>query len=308
MHGKSWKCWQGNKVLRACSENKAEGRIFLIKIADCSGAGSCEYFQDQQFRKQALTCSGNLERMKMEWYASWFNSPYYHILYKNRDDAEAKRAIDGLLTALQLPPGSHILDLACGKGRHSRYLAACGYDVTGLDISNASISFARQFEHENLAFYQHDMRQTFRSNYFDAVMNFFTSFGYFEKDRDHIRTLRHIATNLKPNGIFLLDFLNAGFVKNTLVPKEEKNVDGIEFHISRKIEGGHVYKRVEFEVNGKPQYFEERVRLFDKKTLFDMLDSVELHPEVVYGDYDLSQFDPENSNRLIILARKQKQV
>jgi len=135
--------------------------------------------------------------MKKDWFSAWFDSPYYHTLYKSRDEEEAQNTLDNLLRALDLPEGAQILDLACGKGRHSRYLASKGFDVTGLDISDASITFARQFEHERLAFFQHDMRVPFRFNYFDAVMNMFTSFGYFETDRDHLLALSNIQTGLK---------------------------------------------------------------------------------------------------------------
>ena len=115
--------------------------------------------------------------MQKEWFADWFDSPYYHILYQKHDEADARAALDQLLHALHLKEGSRVLDLACGKGRHARYLADRGFDVTGLDISNQSIAFARQFEHDRLHFYQHDMRLPFRINYYDAVVNFFTSFG-----------------------------------------------------------------------------------------------------------------------------------
>lgn len=242
--------------------------------------------------------------MPNEWFATWFDSPYYHILYQSHDDREARHFIDHLLQALALPPGARLLDLACGKGRHSRYLAEKGFDVTGVDISPASIAFARHFEHEHLSFYQHDMRLPFRANYFDGIVNMFTSFGYFDTDADHLRSLHHVATGLKPGGLFLLDFFNSAWVQHHLVRYEEKTLDGIVFRLGKSVRSGRVYKRVEFETGGRSFVFRERVRLFALSDFQDMFRVAGLEVQQTYGDYDLSPFDPEHSKRLILIAQK----
>jgi SAM-dependent methyltransferase len=246
--------------------------------------------------------------MNKEWFEQWFDSPYYHALYKSRDEKEAQNTLDHLLQALDLPPGARILDLACGKGRHSRYLADRGFDVTGVDISTASISYARQFEHAQLAFYQHDMRLPFRINYFDAVMNMFTSFGYFETDRDHLSTLVNVQRGLRPGGLLLLDYFNSDWVRQNLVPDDSKTVDGIDFHLSRQIRNGHVYKMVDFVAEGRQYHFEERVRLFTLTGFEAMLAAAGLKLRRTYGGYDLSVFDREHSERLIMIAQKTMDV
>ncbi len=242
--------------------------------------------------------------MKREWFAEWFDSPYYHTLYKNRDENEARRVLDNFLRALDLPQGARVLDLACGKGRHSRYLAEKGFDVTGLDISAASILFARQFEHERLAFYQHDMRQPFRVNYFDAVVNFFTSFGYFHHDRDHILTLKNVWKNLRPGGLFLLDYFNSEWVRRQLVHHEHKIVDGIPFDIRKSIRGGHVFKTIDFVTGGRHFAYRERVRLFTLADFEALFEVAGLRLRTVYGSYDLDPFDPATSKRLVLIAEK----
>src|SRR5579872_2594668 len=121
----------------------------------------------------------------MDWYKNWFDSPFYKILYQNRDEIEAQEFVETLLTYLQPQPGSAMLDIACGEGRFAKQLAEHGYDVTGIDISNESIEIAQAFESEYLHFFTHDMRFPFYINYFDYAFNFFTSFGYFTHDRDH---------------------------------------------------------------------------------------------------------------------------
>lgn len=242
--------------------------------------------------------------MPGEWFTTWFDSPYYHTLYQSHDDREARHFIDNLLRALNLVPGAHVLDLACGKGRHARYLAEKGFDVTGLDISPASIAFARHFEHEHLAFYQHDMRLPFRINYFDAVVNMFTSFGYFDTDRDHLRSLQNVSKGLKPGGLFLLDFFNSGWVRQNLVRYEEKTLDGIVFRLHKSVRSGRVYKRVAFETGGKKFEFRERVRLFTQADFEQMFRAVGLETVQTFGGYDLGAFDPKHSKRLILIAKK----
>lgn len=242
--------------------------------------------------------------MKKEWFASWFDSPYYHLLYKNHDEREAQTAIDHLLKALQLPPGARVLDLACGKGRHARYLAEKGYEVTGLDISSSSISFARQFEHERLSFFQHDMRKPFRIRYFDAVVNFFTSFGYFDTERDHLLAMQSTAAGLKTGGILLIDFFNAEWVRRRLMPEEVKTVDGIDFHLRRFIEKGQVYKTVEFTASGRAYAFQERVRLFTLADFEALFAASGLQLRQTFGAYTLAPFQADESPRLIMLAAK----
>jgi SAM-dependent methyltransferase len=246
--------------------------------------------------------------MEKEWFAAWFDSPYYHQLYKNHDEDEARQAIDALLDPLGLAPEARVLDLACGKGRHARYLAEKGFDVTGVDISSASIAYARQFEHERLSFFQHDMRVPFRIRYFDAIVNFFTSFGYFENDGDHLRSLRNVAKGLKPGGHFLLDYFNANWVGQHLVRSEVKAIDGLEFHIARWIDNGHVFKSVDFTVEGRPFHFRERVRLFTLADFQGLFGQAGLWLRQIYGGYDLAPFDLHSSKRLILLAENQPPV
>lgn len=242
--------------------------------------------------------------MQREWFAEWFDSPYYHLLYKNRDENEARRVLDRLLGALDLPPGVRVLDLACGKGRHARYLAEKGFDVTGLDISDASIAFARQFEHERLAFFRHDMRHPFRINYFDAVVNFFTSFGYFQHDRDHLLTLKNVAKNLRPGGFFLLDYFNAEWVRRQLVRRETKTVDGIAFDLHRSIRAGYVFKTIKFTTGGRHFGYRERVRLFTLADFQSLFAAAGLELRATFGSYELGGYDPKTSKRLILIAQK----
>lgn len=242
--------------------------------------------------------------MTSEWFENWFDSPYYHILYQSHDDTEAKWFIDNLLEFLPLKQGTRLLDLACGKGRHARYLAEKGFEVTGLDVSPASIAFARHFENERLSFYQHDMRLPFRINYFDGIFNMFTSFGYFSTDRDHLRTLQNVYKGLQPGGFFILDFFNSTWVRKHLVRAEIKTLDGIEFQLKKSVRGQHVFKQVIFETGGRRFQFRERVRLYTLADFVQLLDAAGLRLLHTFGDHDLRPFEPQTSKRLVIVADK----
>jgi SAM-dependent methyltransferase len=239
-----------------------------------------------------------------DWFATWFDSPYYHTLYKHRNYDEAELFIQKLIDFLNPPSDARFLDLACGKGRHSVYLNKKGFDVTGLDLSEKSIRHASTFENEKLHFYVHDMRKLFRTNYFDYVLNLFTSFGYFENERDEQATIQAVCKGLKPGGIFVLDFFNSEMVTSCLRTSEEITVEGICFKISRRNENGYIIKQISFSDKGKDHYFEEKVKalsLADFERYFSSCGLKILH---LWGNYSLGKFDLAASDRLIIMAKK----
>ncbi len=234
------------------------------------------------------------------WYSSWFDTPYYHILYKDRDKREAKQFMDNLTSFLKLPKNAEILDLACGRGRHSVYLNELGYQVIGADLSSENIKFAKQYENATLQFKQHDMCVPFPKK-FDAVFNLFTSFGYFESEEDNLRTIKAIKSELKKGGFGVIDFLNVDHVKRNFVEQETKVVEEITFRIHKKIEQKHIIKDIAFKDEGTSFHFTEKVRaltLQDFMEYFTEANATLLH---CFGDYQLNEFDKESSERLILI-------
>jgi len=241
-----------------------------------------------------------------EWYKDWFNSPFYHKLYFERDEREAQQFIENLLRHLQPAPGSRLLDVACGRGRHSKFIASKGFDVTGIDISSASIQFAKQFETENLHFYQHDMRLPAWINYFNYAFNFFTSFGYFYTRREHDDAIRTLAQSLKPSGMIMIDYLNVHYVEDRLVHNEVKMIEDTRYEIHRWQDEDHFFKKIiiadpELE---KPMEFNERVSKFSLGDFTDMFSYQKMQVVEVFGDYALSRYDMRKTPRMIVLAKK----
>ncbi|MDR2122337.1 MAG: methyltransferase domain-containing protein [Flavobacteriaceae bacterium] len=240
----------------------------------------------------------------MDWFAEWFNTPYYHILYKNRDDSEAQEFITNLVKYLSIPAESKILDLACGKGRHSIFLNRLGYDVTGVDLASQSIESAKKYENERLKFFVGDMRKVNFPHEFDAVFNLFTSFGYFNEEEDNLNVYRAVSEQLKKNGIFVMDFMNAFLTEHNLVEKEDKEAGGILFHLHRRIEEGFIIKDINFNDKGKSFHYQERVRSL-KPDYFEQLgNKVGFFLKNVFGDYQLNEFNEKHSPRLILIFEK----
>lgn len=241
-----------------------------------------------------------------EWYKDWFNSPFYHKLYFERDENEASAFILRLLDHLKPAPRSLMLDVACGKGRHSKFLAEQGFDVTGIDISADSIQHAKQFENEQLHFFQHDMRLPAWINYFDHAFNFFTSFGYFNTRREHDDAMRTIVKSLKPSGTVLFDYLNVHFVEEHLVHNEMKTVGETVYEIHRWMDEGHFYKKITVTDPSMDQgyTYTEKVAKLNLGDFTDMLSFQGMQVTEVFGNYELGHYDVRKTPRMIVVARK----
>ncbi|QCR23937.1 cyclopropane-fatty-acyl-phospholipid synthase family protein [Pontibacter sp. SGAir0037] len=238
-----------------------------------------------------------------EWFSAWFDSPYYHILYKNRDEQEARQFIDKLLSYLHPKPHENILDLACGKGRHSIYLNKKGYDVTGIDLSPHSIAYAKQFENERLHFEVHDMRMVYKPEAFDFVLNLFTSFGYFSNETENVVALDATAKSIKHGGKFVIDFMNTNRTIDRLVKEEVKEVQGIPFCIHRGVENGFIIKKISFSDKGQDYQFEERVRALRQEDFIEYFKMAQLRLVEVFGNYNLEPYH-EESERMIFVLKK----
>lgn len=243
---------------------------------------------------------------KKAWFEDWFDSDYYHQLYFERDEDEAKRFIEKILNHLKPPPGAKMLDVASGKGRHAVQLANAGFDVTGIDLSEASVAEAKAYEHDRLHFFLHDMRLPFYINYFDYAFNFFTSFGYFETQREHDNAIRTIAQSLKPGGILVIDYLNVHYAEDHLVHVSDVQMGEVNFHITKWFDESHFYKKIIVEDERLEDIIEqqEKVAKFSLGDFTDMLAYQGMQVQEVFGDYQLNDYHVKNSPRMIIIASR----
>ena len=231
----------------------------------------------------------------------WFDSDYYHILYKNRDYNEATNFIDNIIEYLDLKKGSKILDLACGVGRHSIYLDKIGFKVVGTDKSPNNIKKAKARKNKSISFLQMEMIEN-TNNKYDGIFNLFTSFGYVNHEYN-LKTIKNIERQLKGNGTVLVDFMNTLFVKNYLVIEETKEIDGLSFKIKRRCDGKHIYKEIKFN-DKKDYFFQEKVMDLSLNNFEKYLKRHNLKIIKTFGDYNLNEFDVENSERLIMVIKK----
>jgi len=220
-----------------------------------------------------------------EWFERWFGEEYVR-LYPHRDDQEAAQAV-ALIDRMVTVDGRHVLDLACGPGRHAAHLSQRGARVVGCDLSMPLLTRARARVGDRASFVRGDMRALpFASGSFDLVVNLFTSFGYFADDAQHAAVLRDVATLLKPQGTFMLDFLNASRVRATLVPREQQELGEHHVRIERRISEDDRFVIKEMHLLEDGRCFVERVRLFSPDDLVTLLESVGLSVRERFGGYD----------------------
>jgi SAM-dependent methyltransferase len=144
------------------------------------------------------------------WYEHWFDRDEYELVYQARDERDARAVAELFEQAVRPERGARLLDMACGRGRHAIVLAQRGYRVTGIDLSRRSLQYARKRaaqEGLDIQFLEGDMRHVMFHHEFDAVVNLFTSFGYFDDDGDHLKAIQSMAEALRPEGFLFQDFM-----------------------------------------------------------------------------------------------------
>lgn len=243
------------------------------------------------------------------WYEESFGQDYL-LVYKHRDMHGAQAEVKRMSAWLSLPERATVFDLCCGMGRHSVALAEEGYKVTGLDLSKVLLQEAHKLDDSGrITWLEGDMRSLPVDGPYDAVVNLFTSFGYFEDDGENGRVLGEIGRILRPGGKFIIDFLNARYVEEHLVPYSERVDGGVRIEERRSVEDGFVRKRIALSEEGKPErQYLEQVRLYGLEDFRRLSQGTGLVIEHVYGHYDGSPYDPHTSLRLILVGRKEQEA
>jgi ubiquinone/menaquinone biosynthesis C-methylase UbiE len=257
-----------------------------------------------------------------EWYEQSFGEDYL-LVYKHRDFQGAYQEVQKMISWLKLPQGSSVLDLCCGMGRHSLALADAGYKVTGVDLSDVLLREAHAADPEGrVSWHQGDMRAVPLDESFDAVVNLFTSFGYFEEDGEQLKVLKEIYRLLKPGGRFIIDYLNPAYVALHLVPHSSREDEGNWIDEHRVIEDGFVKKQIAIRSSASAataetaagldtaageesaRVYHERVKLYPYEKFRALLEQAGLSVEQVHGSYNEDQYIEDASPRMIFVGMR----
>jgi SAM-dependent methyltransferase len=235
----------------------------------------------------------------MTWYREWFGEEYLE-LYSHRDEEEARRQVAFFREQAGDFRGA-VLDLACGMGRHVTELRGGGYRAVGCDLSFTMLRTGRQ-EYGAMPVARADMRQLpFCSSSFGALVNFFTSFGYFATEEENLQVVEEMARVLEPGAMFLFDYLNVHRELEKLVQRERRSTPLGEVQIERWFDSSDqsFNKRITI---GQKRYM-ERVRGYELNEISKMFAACRLSIRSAFGDFDGNPF-AATSPRLILVGTK----
>ena len=236
------------------------------------------------------------------WYREWFGEDYLE-LYSHRDSREAERQADFVTARLEPSGDDAVLDLACGAGRHTEALRRRGLRVLGVDLSLVLLAHPPR-----IPSVAGDMRSLpFRHASFDLILNFFTSFGYFESERENFRVLEEIARLLVPGGSFLVDLMNRDRALATLEPRSVAETEGRRVTMERWHDPSteRINKRIRIEAPDRPpRTFLESVRAYRRDEVVFGMRWAGLEVDRLHGSFDGTDYDSETSERLIVLGRR----
>ena len=256
----------------------------------------------------------------MAWYKTFYDEHYLKEYAGGFTLERTQREVDFINSALNLPPaapgttgGARILDLCCGHGRHTVELAAIGYSMVGQDLSATFLNLAKDAAAaRNLQpqFVHSDMREIPFEGEFDAVINMFTAFGYFD-DMENQKVLNAVARALKPGGKFLIDLLNAPrIIRDLLVQSWDELPDGTVVLTQRDynlLTGNNEERRTYIAPDGSKREIDLTWRMYFYPEFVKMLTHAGLAPIQVFGNFDGSEYILD-SRRMIVLAEKQRET
>jgi len=245
------------------------------------------------------------------WFESFFGEDYFEIYRDAFPEERTAAEVEGIVSLLGLGGGARVLDLACGHGRHAIALAERGLDVTGYDLSEVFLERARadaEAQGVSVRWVRGDMRELRFDGEFDAVINVFTAFGYFEDAQDDLRTLRGIRAALEPGGRFLMETLHRdGLPARFQAQTVEKTTNGsIVLHdrawdLARDVMDDQV---TVIRPDGTSADYTTAVRMRTLHQLLVLMREAGLEPKAWYGGLDGSDLQL-SSHRLVLVSARE---
>ncbi len=239
-----------------------------------------------------------------EWYKDWFASEFYLKVYSHRNNTDAENLLKLILNNVDIPANAKVLDAACGNGRHAKKFAELGHNVVGFDLSKTLLKIAQEKKSNSLNYFCSDIRNVPIKTSFDLILNLFTSFGYFNTDKENFAFVKNATTLLAKNGCFVFDYLNPTYVENNLVKTSEKRIDNIKIVENRNINKSRVEKEIVISTGENRYRYFESVQLYSYATITKMFNKYGFEPHKIFGNYLGSDYCEDNSERMIIVFKK----
>jgi SAM-dependent methyltransferase len=243
----------------------------------------------------------------------WFEDEAFWAAFKTSMFGEerwqmAARDAGPLAKLLHLKPGARVLDLCCGPGRFSIELARRGFRVTGVDRTALYLTEARKRARQqklDVEFIREDMRRFVRARAFDACINMFTSFGYFENPADDFKVCRHVYRSLRPGGRFLIQVSGKEWLAREFRPRDWRELAGVFVLEERKVAPGWtgLENRWLLIRKGRAREFRFYLRIYSAVELRNLLRRAGFARVDVYGGVDGTPYD-HTSRWLVAVGRK----
>jgi SAM-dependent methyltransferase len=245
------------------------------------------------------------------WYAGFFDDQWLEMRDEVTPPERTQREVDFALEALAPAPGARLLDVACGHGRHSLELARRGFRVTGVDLSEPSLALAREAaaaEELDVELVHADMREIPFREEFDAAIDLFTSFGYFETEHEDERALAAIARSLKPGAALLLETVNGAALLRVFRAETWNELEDGTLMLEHRgydlLTGRNDVVWTFVRPDGSRSELRHSLRLYTVAEIASMLRRVGLEIERSWGGWDGSELTLDSGMRFLVLARK----
>jgi ubiquinone/menaquinone biosynthesis C-methylase UbiE len=245
------------------------------------------------------------------WYANpRLHGEDYFLVFPPAVLEKTAWQVEGLVRLLDLPAGARVLDLACGWGRIALPLAQRGYQVTGLDLSEAFLAKGRRDAQEaglHIDFRLGDMREIPFAGEFDAVIMMWSAFGVLESDEEDQKVLHAAARALRPGGRFFLDQVSRESIIRRFQAHDWSARDGGVLVLQERefnlVESRNYVRMTIIEPDGSRRVYTHAIRFYTLTELAGMLVRAGLTFRAAWGDFDGSPYTLY-SRRMIVLAEK----
>ncbi len=238
-----------------------------------------------------------------------FWEEFKQVLFSEERVKKTPYQVDRFVEILDLREGDKILDQCCGIGRHSLELARRGYEVTGVDITEKYLEEAKEKgrrEGLDVEFVKADIREFRRDNFYDACINFYTSFGYSQDENDNIAVMENVYSSLKHKGSFLLDVMGKEVLDKVYTEEDLWRIEDGYFQEKRNIREDLDMLESRWKLikdDGEIKEHKFMYKLYTEEELKNLLRGVGFKEIEIYGNLEGASYD-EDASRLIALAQK----